>query len=297
MTIKDYRYEVIDDERVFNIKFTADVLVSDILLDFPILDILSIKYKGQEFETNTSIFIDKKSEAAIIRNPDRSMILIFGNKRLDVSFSKKGFLFDEDGKLFDFDTLSKEQKNALFARITAFMDEFSTINEYLPVEATKTFIFLQMGILNIRDVSVVKEANGVLLYLNPFRSLDLSKLRLNIADSTTYEVVGSIDAYLGSKDEDNFSYRGNVSYKISDEYTGCGYATKALAALIEFINEIGDEYNRELYIAALIDDIAYQMVALKNGAQIVYDGDVPETDSLRTLSKIRQIKIYKIANK
>lgn len=297
MTIRDYRYQIEEDERVFKIVFTSDVSFSKVLLDFPILDILSKKYKGQVFRSDTSIFIDKNNGSYIFRNPDKSMTLVSGNKELNINFNKKGFLFNDNGEIYDFVTLTKDQKNALFENIITFMDAFDQINEYLPIDASKTFIFLCMGILNKRDVSVVCEGHGVILYLNSFRSLDFKRLRLNIADSTTYEVVGSIEASLGNHGESNFSYGGNVSYKISDEYKNLGYATNALALLIDYVNELGDEYNRELYIASLVDDIAYQTVALKNGATLHYEGNVPDSDYLATLNKIKQIKIYKIGNK
>lgn len=297
MKIKDYRYEIEEDEKVFKIVFASDVSFSKVSLDFPILDLLSNKYKEQVFRSDTSIFVDKNNEAIVVRNPDKSMILISGEKTLNIDFKRRGFLFEDDGRFYDFALLDKNQKNALFDSIIDFMDKFDSINAYLPIDASKTFIFLCMGILNKRDASVIREGHGVILYLNSFRSLNFKRLRFNIADSTTYEVVGSIEASLGEKDESNFSYAGNVSYKISDEYRNLGYATNALAELIDYINEACDEYNRELYIASLVDDMAYQAVAIKNGAVLHYEGDVPDNDYLASLNKIKQIKIYKIANK
>lgn len=297
MKISNYRCELEEDERVLKIKITSDVSFSDMLLEFPILDKLSKKFGSQVIESDTSIFIDKNNGATVIRYTDKSVTLMLNNKELDIGFERRGFLFDDGDEIHDYEALDKKQKNALFDQVIIFMDNFDGINDYLPIDASKTFMFLRMGILNKRDASVVCEGHGVILYLNSFRSLDFKRLRLNVADSTTYEVVGSIEASLGEKDESNFSYAGNVSYKISDEYRNLGYATNALAELIDYINEVCDEYNRELYIASLVDDIAYQAVAIKNGAVLHYEGDVPDNDYLASLNKIKQIKIYKIANK
>ena len=60
---------------------------------------------------------------------------------------------------------------------------------------------------------------------------------------------------------------------------------------------MSDEYNKVLYIAALAEDIPYQKVALNNGAVLEYDGKVPEGDSLASLNKINEIKIYRIGDK
>lgn len=297
MKVTNYRYEVEEVPEVFKIKMSVDVSFSNLLVDFPILDKLSSVFDKQMVRSDTSIFIDKNNGSVLVRNPNKTMILLADNKRLDVSFDKLGFLFEDDGKLFDFKTLTRNQKHNIFGSVISFMENFDDINECLPIEASKTFIFLQMGILNMRDVTIVHETDDVILYLNSFRKLNLEKLKLNVADATTYEIVGSIDASLNKKGEDNFSFYGNVSYKTNEGYQNLGYATASLRALIEYINTLSDEYNKELYIASLVDDLAYQMVALKNGANIYYDGDVPDGESLATLNKIRQIKIYKIANK
>ena len=107
----------------------------------------------------------------------------------------------------------------------------------------------------------------------------------------------NIDVSLRKSDESNFSYQGNVSYKIDESFESKGYATDALKTLVEYVDTIDDEYNKELYVAALVEDIAYQKVAEKNGGVLVFEGDVPHRESLAVINKVKQIKIYKLRDK
>lgn len=289
--------DIVNSENVISFKVKKDVPLSKLLLSFPYVDDESIVNGDLVVDDGTSIFIDKNNKAIAMRKLDKSMILLFDGKILTVNFSDSSYTYNDGTDVFESTYLAKEGKHMLFPVLTEFLRNFSEINGYLPIDSSLTFIFLNMGILNKDDSTIVIEANGILLYLNSFRSLNFSKLKLNIADSYTYEVVGSIDLNLNESSEDNFSYRGNVSYKISEEYQSKGYATDALKTLIEYLDTVEDDYNKELYVAALVDDIAYQMVAIKNGGVLVYDGEVPGGDSLSTINKIKEIKIYKIGNK
>lgn len=295
---KDFYIDVNEDKDVMCISIKNDVRISELKECLSInCDISGFATDDGVVKSGTSIFVDKNSNVALAKCADKNIIMINKERKLFIDFNNKGYVFKDDVDTYDSRYLTKEGKHLVYESILKFMRGFKFIYGHLPVDSSVTFMFLFMGILNKDEAKTVYEGNGILLYLNSFRRLDLSKLKLNIADSYTYEVVGTIELSLNKKDKSNFSYSGNVSYKINSEHEHKGYATDALRALIDYVKTLSDEYNKELYIASLVDDEYYQRVAISNGGVLEYDGEVPDGDSLAAINKIKEVKIYKIDGK
>lgn len=281
-------------DKVLIIDIKEDVPSAKLLLDYPELHDCNLFEDNNVWECGTSIFVDKSNGSVVVRRPNKDLLLVYGQNRLFIDFKDNCYQFSDEGDEFLSSKLTNEGKHYLYDKIIKFMRNFKEIDKHLPLESTFNFMFLQMGIFNRDDVEIVYDDASVILYLSSFRSLDLSKLKLNIADAYTFEVVGTIEVSLNKRDESNFSYSGNVSYHILEGYQNKGYATSSLSALVSYINRVSDEYNKVLYIAALKDAYAYQAVALNNGAVLEYDGKVPDGDTLATLNKVNEIKIYRI---
>ena len=289
----NYRIERYND--CLKIDIRDDVLFSKLKTD--IFELLGSNIEDEVMKKGTSIFLAKSTNGLIIRYPGKKILLTAENRNLFIDLDASGYRFKDGDEEFLSTELTNEGKHYLFDRIIDFMSAFKECKKYLPVDSSFNILFSCMGILNFDDVTIVGEDAGVILFLNPFRELNLSKLKLNIADGYTYEVVGTMELSLNKKEVSNFSYSGNVTYDIYEEKTNKGYATSALKALISYVGTVSDEYNKVLCIAALAEDIPYQKVALNNGAVLEYDGKVPEGDSLASLNKINEIKIYRIGDK
>lgn len=288
--------DVIENDKMLSIKLKRDVPMLDILLNYPFIDGEN-RFEDLIIEEGTSLFIDKIEKNMVIKRKDKSMVLIDGKSILEVDFSSTGYTYFDGKNEYNSLDMTSQDKHEVFDSITEFLDNFENLYQYLPIDSNKIFICLNMGIINKDSISTIACGKKVILYLNSFRTLDYSKLKLNIADSYTYELIGSIDVSLRKSDESNFSYQGNVSYKIDEGFESKGYATDALKTLVEYVDTIDDEYNKELYVAALVEDIAYQKVAEKNGGVLVFEGDVPHRESLAVINKVKQIKIYKLRDK
>lgn len=85
-----------------------------------------------------------------------------------------------------------------------------------------------------------------------------------------------------------------MSYEIYLGYRHKGYASKALVLLKECAKNLDDSYNKELYISTVVDNVYSQHAALKGGAVLYLDTDVPKNDALRFLEKVDHVLIYKL---
>ena len=72
------------------------------------------------------------------------------------------------------------------------------------------------------------------------------------------------------------------------------YATRALRLLKQYIANQFAEEAKNLYISTLPDNIYSQQVALKNGAELIYEGAVPETETVRAIDGVKEVKVYQI---
>ncbi|MCH5166515.1 MAG: hypothetical protein J1F35_01355 [Erysipelotrichales bacterium] len=252
---------------------------------------------GENIPGDSILYLDDTSDSVIIRLSNKKFLLISGSESLLIDSKMRKYTFSDAENTYISDKLSREDKGLVFDKITLFMSYFNSLNKALPVDLTINCLFAYMGLLDKRRFLVVANDDKILLCLNDFRKVNPEGMKLTIADASTFETVGTIEFYLNLKGQDNFSFSGNVEYNISEEYSNNGYASSALALLKSYINSLSDEYNKELYVATLVEDLYYQQVAIKNGGVLAYDGPIPKGERLRSLNKIDDIKIYKIENK
>ena len=115
-----------------------------------------------------------------------------------------------------------------------------------------------------------------------------------IVDEDRNAVVGNISMDLSKKGKDNFRYCGNVSYEVYLGYRHKGYASKALVLLKECATKMDESYNKDLFISTTVDNVHSQKTALKSGATLYMDTDVPKSDTLSFIGKIKHVLIYKL---
>ena len=117
---------------------------------------------------------------------------------------------------------------------------------------------------------------------------------LNIILNSTNEKIGDISFCFINYRKDGFTYDGNISYQIDDEFQNKGYATMALGLLKELLKDNKKIKNKNMFISTLPDNIFSQKVALNNGGKLIYSGLVPKDDSLYSIGGIEEVKIYQI---
>lgn len=114
----------------------------------------------------------------------------------------------------------------------------------------------------------------------------------------TGEVIGELTYTLYENNfysqDDTIRYEGNVSYKIKKRYQGNHYATRALKLLVDLIKENTCNVDKDLYVSTTVDNYASQKVALYNGAELCYEGVIPDDNKLRLVDGVSEVKIYKI---
>ena len=202
------------------------------------------------------------------------------------------FVFSCKGNKVDSYSL-EDDKKANYSNILEFISKYGTIvgdiflNE-LPYFSISSRIYIHDAFVKIierDDIALVRIKNA---YCSE------ESFGYYIVDQNKNAIGGDISMDLSNTGKDNFSYCGNVSYEI---YLGCrhkGYASKALVLLKECAKNLDDSYNKELYISTVVDNVYSQHAALKGGAVLYLDTDVPKSDALRFLEKVNHVLIYKL---
>ena len=123
---------------------------------------------------------------------------------------------------------------------------------------------------------------------------DINKQHFVLFDiilTETNEVVGNISFdYVNA----GFSYCGNVSYEIKDEFKNKHYATKALALLTQVLKSHEFRGDKDLYISTIPANIKSQKVIENNNGNLIYEGSVPEDESINFIDGIKEVKVYRI---
>lgn len=267
---------------------------------FPIsnnlLDIKDIVTSNDMIKEGTMFFFDPNNKIMVIRSVDKHMICLDENCVLDIDLVDRSYTFTDIKGTYSSKDLDRETKRNVHLKIIDLADRMEDIENKLPIEMSLNVIFAMLGIVNTNRFNVIVQDESIMLCLRDFRKLDPHYTEFTIADAYTYEAVGTIDFSLKHKGDSNFSFSGNVSYMINENYGNNGYATAALALLKKYINGLSDEYNKELYIATLVNDMYYQKVAISNGGVLDFEGTVPEGEYLRRMAKVKDVRIYRISD-
>lgn len=221
---------------------------------------------------------------------NKTLYCITRNTR-NVNILEKGFTgynllkIDTTTDTYKFKNNNSSKKERNLEEIKKLLDTVSSIEEL-----NNEFSYAQVyGFFNL----VTKDYNPIIsddiLSLSA-RNDDInecSSVSFDIVLNKTKEVVGRI-AYSNT---DKFSYEGNTNYRIEYKYQNNGYATRALTLLKQFL---ANHSKQQLYIAIKPDNIYSIKVAENNGAELIYDGQVPKDEVIYFVDGAKEIKVYKL---
>lgn len=222
-------------------------------------------------------------------------VVHYGSKTLVINRIDHNYVFIEGDK--EYSSTDKTTHIETIRHVKEFLKELQVIKGELTnkVLFNMADLYVETNLYDEEKYQEVISDDTVALILLEFRNKNGYWLPLDIVNIATKEIVGKIEVNLGL---DNFRYQGNVEYKVNEGFRHQSFATHALSLLVKLVKEYSDEVDKNLYIATLPDNIYSQQVALKNGATLYYDGEVPKGDKLSYLGKVKEVKIYKLdANK
>ena len=247
-------------------------------------------------EVGTYYYFKRQAESALyVLLGDRTRMFLNKNGALTsliVNEKSCYYIFSSDDKNVD-SYSSKEDKQECYSKILEFISEYGKVVgdiflDELPYYAIKSRIYIPSAF-----IKVIEKDDIVLARVNHPIWSDES-FSYCIVDKKINAIVGRISMDLNKKGKDNFEYSGNVSYEVFLGYRHKGYATKALSLLKEYTKTLDDSYNKDLYISTVVDNVYSQQTALKSGAKLYMDTDVPKSDALRFLEKVDHVLIYKL---
>lgn len=199
---------------------------------------------------------------------------------------------ENEFSIFTGTDLLAQDESDFYPEVICFLNELKKINPstYLGTLFDLSKLYLKLNICDISQYDMVLEEDEIMLMKYKLRPLVISKINLFIINRKTLEFIGNISCELDKE----FTYDGNVSYFIHEKYRQQGYATKALNLVIKLLKEYDNEINKRLYISTVANNIASQKVALKNGADLYFSGEVPKNDDLWVFNRVNEVKIYTI---
>lgn len=233
--------------------------------------------------------------------PEESVIFKSGfvNKNFDITISNAKGTYHY-GNREENNTLTKSAAYTQIGNIIKELqsmegifkiEKFNDRHEYLNLSK----LYYVTGIVYREYIPLIND-DEIALYWRPISGeTDINKVNtytvFNIVLQETHESIGTIGF---SYERPGFSYRGNVSYKIHEEFRNKGYATRALHLLKCALVNHEFSGDRDLYVALASDNVPSERIAVKNGGQLVYSGEVPHNDSVYFETHIESVKVYRI---
>ncbi len=192
------------------------------------------------------------------------------------------------------DPLRLNKKKALLAvrNLLSNLEKMDNIDSLFPID----LIYRYLNIISEKDYFPVIKDDTLALSWKYNNEKDINKQMSEgfaIVLNKTKEVVGDISFDYQRKA--GFQYEGNISYSIHKEHRHKHFGTRALKLLKELLQNNEFTGDKDLYIAAKPDNKYSQQVAINNGATLIYDGEVPEKESINYIDGIKNVKVYKIS--
>lgn len=185
-------------------------------------------------------------------------------------------------------SLDRSKEIILVKELLTNLGKIENINEIIRL----SYIYELLGIVNEKFQFKVIEDDEISLYYHKKDSINTEKFAsLEIAFNDTKEIVGTIDFNYFNP---GFSYGGNISYEINKNFQNRHFATKALKLLKKLLKTNNFKGDKDLYLAILPDNIKSQKVACNNGGELIYEGKVPDSDSMNFIDGIKNVKVYRI---
>lgn len=280
-------------EDCFKISVNDEVNKSELknLIDNCILNGLD-----SSLEAGTYYYFKRQTESALyVLLGDRTRMFLNKNGALTsliVNEKSCYYVFSSDDKNVD-SYSSAEDKQECYSKILEFISVYGKVvgdiflND-LPYLCISSRIYVPSTFVK------VIEKDGIALVRVKNAYCGEESFHYHIVDKRINSIVGNISMDLSKSGDDNFRYCGNVSYDVFLGYRHNGYATNALILLKECTKRLDDSYNKDLYISTLVDNVYSQQAALKSGATLYMDTDVPKSDSLSFIGKVDHVLIYKL---
>lgn len=227
-------------------------------------------------DTRTRMYLNENNEVSYLIINDRCAYFIFFYKENEID----SYSLEEDKKANYYNILEFASKygkvvGEIFLSDLPFFSITSRI--YIPDAFIKVIESDDIALVRIKDTYCDDET-----------------FHYYIVDQNKNAVVGNISMDLNKRGKDNFRYCGNVSYEVYLGYRHKGYASKALVLLKECATKMDESYNKDLFISTTVDNIHSKKTALKSGATLYMDTDVPKSDTLNFIGKVKHVLIYKL---
>lgn len=187
--------------------------------------------------------------------------------------------------------LNKQDAFKLAKEVLDELNNMDNINKIL----AKENVYDKLNIISDKlYYSVINNDRISLSWAYRFGSTDISTIKgenLDIILNETKEKIGNISYDYQCRS--GFTYGGNISYSINEEFRGNHYATDALKLLKELLKSNKYSGDKDLYISTLPMNDHSKKVALNNGGHLVYKGNVPKEDFLSRCG-IDEVYVYQI---
>lgn len=189
------------------------------------------------------------------------------------------------------DSLEDENNTRL---LVDFINYLVKLKEVIPFNFEPNLLCTSLRIFNDNYSKIIIEDDDIILALPNFYRETLHKLSLNIVSKKGLRVIGSIDCLFNDIGLDNFKYRGNVTINIYSEDKINEYGIKALRLFKSYVDRSEEEVNKDIFIACKQDDEDTLRIAESGGGTLYYDGEVPKSDPLNFIGKVKSVKVYRI---
>jgi hypothetical protein len=255
---------------------------------------------------NIDDLIDKeyKGEYTIkINNYEGIMLLIFNYpskcinyclidgdiKKLKVNNSGKEINYQDSSNNITNENLDNEINTKL---VVNFINYLRRLDDIIPFKLDSVILCNNLRIFNEENYKIIESNDEFILALPNFYQESLHKMVLNIISKKDLKIIGSIECYFSK--EDNLQYRGNFSINLYKEYQNMDYEKRILKLFKDYVNASSEDISKVLYLAGTLNDELIDDIALEYGGVLAYQGDVPKSDPLNFMGKVRQVKIYRI---
>lgn len=199
-------------------------------------------------------------------------------------------LFKSYPSIYDCFSLKKKEALSLVSSLFQSLEVIDQIEEIIDIGYLYDTVNL---VRNSKYYPVISDNDITLSWKYKEKEInDEQNGFLNIVMNDTKEIIGDISFDYMCKS--GFTYSGNVSYFIKEEYRNHHYATKSLKLLKKLLQNNHYSGDRDLYISTLQDNLISQKVAVNNGGELVYFGEVPRDNMLRIIDGVEEVKVYHI---
>lgn len=255
--------EIFDDVFVFSFKREFEIIVND----YEGIKLMVLQNESSEYEYY--LFDDQ------VR-----CLKVYGTS----------IIFKSSDIIITNDSLDNESNTRLLINFINYLGE---LKEVIPFNFEPNLLCTSLRIFNDKYSKIIIEDDDIILTLPNFYRETLHKLSLNIVSKKDLKVIGSIDCLFNDIGLDNFNYRGNVTINMYSEDNN-EYGIKALRLFKTYVGLSEEEVNKDIFIACKQEDKDTLEIVVSGGGTLYYDGEVPKSDPLNFIGKVKSVKVYRI---